>query len=85
MIISKLKALISHKEQITGERVGYRAVAQATGMSTTTITKVANGTFANIGKSTLDRLCAYFDCAVGDLLEYVPDPDESDVQQDQFP
>lgn len=81
MIISHLKALISKKEQLEKRSITYRILAAETGLSTTTITKLANGTSANFGKSTLDRLCAYFDCGVGDLLEYIPDPNGNEEQR----
>lgn len=73
MIISHLKALIAKKEQMEKRAITYRTLSAETGLSTTTITKLATGSFANIGKSTLDRLCNYFGCQVNQILEYVPD------------
>lgn len=73
MIVSNLKALIARKEQLEGRSLSYRVISEETGLSTTTITKVATNSFANIGRSTLDSLCQYFQCGVGDLLEYLPD------------
>lgn len=36
-----------------------------------TLTRVKNGT-GGIDHNTLDRLCAFFECQPGDLMEYVP-------------
>lgn len=38
-----------------------------------TLTRIKHGT-GGIDSSTLNRLCKYFDCQPGDLMEYVPDP-----------
>ncbi len=76
MIISHVKALIARKEQLEKRPITYRTLSAETGLSTTSITKLARGSFVNVGKSTIDRLCRYFDCGVGDLLEYIPDPEK---------
>jgi len=69
-----LKQLILNKSAGNSHRITYAEISEATGLSTTTITKLANNQSALVGISTLDRLCAYFGVGVGELLEYVPMP-----------
>ena len=38
-----------------------------------TLTRLRHGT-GGIDSNTLNRLCKYFDCQPGDLMEYAPDP-----------
>jgi len=72
-IKSNLKQLILDKSAENSHRITYAEISAVTGLSTNTITKLANNQSALVGISTLDRLCAYFGVGVGDLLVYVPD------------
>ena len=69
----RLKELIADKSFKEGQRVTIEAVAKATGVHRTTLSKIAN----TIGYSTtteiLDALCNYFDCEIGDLAEHIKD------------
>jgi DNA-binding Xre family transcriptional regulator len=66
------QAMANHEIRM-GRRVGWREVAEATGVHRTTLSKMLNpkgfNTTDNIG-----ALCAYFGCRVEDLMVYVPDP-----------
>jgi len=73
-----LKQLILEKSAREGHRITYAEISQATGLSPTTITKLANDQSALVGLKTLDRLCAYFGVNVGDLLVYVADDQSAD-------
>ena len=73
MIRSRLKRLRLEKEEREGRKLTYRVISHETGLSPGVINRVINSDFAQISTETLDRLCAYFRCSVGDLLEYVPD------------
>jgi len=77
-IKSNLKVLIARKSQDEGRRVTYRQISEATGISTNSITKIATNQFEMIGRSTMERLCAYFQVGLGELLEYVPDEGSQD-------
>lgn len=46
-------------------------VARETGLHRNTITLLYNETANRVDVETIDRLCALFSCAVGDLFEYV--------------
>ena len=52
-------------------RHGYRninKISSATGISRTTLTALYYGTGSGIQYETLDKLCAFFECQIGDIL-----------------
>ncbi len=65
MIIIKLDDLIWRNRTTAGE------IAKATGLGTTTISKLRNSKNTNISINTIDKLCEYFNCNVSDLMEHV--------------
>ena len=72
MLRFKLKDRIAGKEFKEGRRISLSEVADTTGIGRITLSRMLNrGT--NVRSDTLDRLCAYFDCRIEDLVEYVPD------------
>lgn len=48
-------------------------LARATNLDRRTLTAIYDGKNKGIDYPTLDSLCSYFGCSVGDLLEHVPD------------
>ena len=48
---------------------GYQ-VAEATGLSTATISKLMKGENIDVKLSTIDKLCKYFNCSLWDVIEY---------------
>ncbi|MBI4675668.1 MAG: helix-turn-helix domain-containing protein [Chloroflexi bacterium] len=73
MIRSKLKLLIAQHEIKTGERLTYEVLEARVGLSKNALSRLATGKTDRIEFATLDKLCRYFECTLGDLLEYVPD------------
>lgn len=72
MLRFKLKERIAAMEFKEGRRISLSEVAETTGIGRITLSRMLNrGT--NVRSDTLDRLCAYFDCRIEDLVEYVPD------------
>jgi putative transcriptional regulator len=68
MIRSKLHIIMHEK--------GYRSVAKLAedcGVSRPTLYRLHNDTGDRIEYGTLNTLCTFFNCALSDLLEYVPD------------
>lgn len=64
-----------------GEQLGKRLlkiskVAAETGISRTTLTNLYYRKAKGITLETLGTLCAYLNCSVADLLEYVPEDGE---------
>lgn len=71
----KLKERIADAEFRQRRVVQLKEIAEATGIHRVTLSKIANNKRYNVGIDTIDKLCAYFGCGVGDILEYVPDAD----------
>lgn len=69
----RLKKLIEDKEIAENRRVTYRDIAAEAQVSTNTLTQMANQRLAQVGLVTLDKLCKYFACQVGDLMIYRPE------------
>lgn len=71
----KLKERIADAEFRQRRVIQLKEIAEATGIHRVTLSKIANNKRYNVGIDTIDKLCAYFRCGVGDILEYVPDTD----------
>lgn len=73
MIYIQIEALIKQKKQEWGRRITLVEVAKATGISRITLHRIIR----NEGYSTLtdhlDKLCAFFECELHELVRYVPD------------
>lgn len=69
----KLKERIADREFRGRSTVSLKQIADATGIHRVTLSKLANNKKYNVGVDTLDKLCRYFECGIGDLVEYVPD------------
>ena len=76
MIQSRLKELIAARSREKRRRITYRDVRDATGISTSTLFKLANDKAAMVGFSVIDRLCEFLECQPGDLLIRVTDESE---------
>jgi len=64
-----------HFSRLLGEHKKRVAdVARDTGLHRNTLALLYSEEAVRIDLSTIDKLCAYFNCAVADLLEYVPAP-----------
>jgi putative transcriptional regulator len=73
MIRFLLKERIAEKEFREKRRITLDEVARETGISRNTLSRVANSFGYNTTTEVLDKLCAYFNCAIADLVEYVVD------------
>lgn len=76
MIRYKLKQLIAEKEFRERRRITALEVADATGISRATLSKMMNQHGANVEVENLDKLCGYFRCELSGLAEFV-DPKSS--------
>jgi len=79
MIQCRLRELMAAKTRLTRRKITYSVIKEETGLSKTTLVRLGNDRADLIGTSTLDRLCAFFDCQPGDLFVYLPSPNRSDV------
>jgi putative transcriptional regulator len=54
-----------------GERLTQAALAEKTGIAASTISRLFNGGAQRYDAQTVEKLCAFFNCQVGDLLALV--------------
>lgn len=74
MLRYKLKELIADKEFRERRRVTVQEIALSTGITRNTLSKMMNLHGASVRSENLDRLCAYFECRIEQLVEFVPEP-----------
>lgn len=72
MIRFRLNEMISEKAFREGRRITISEVSSATGINRMTLSKLINHRGYSTVTDNLDKLCAYFDCSLSDLAEYVP-------------
>lgn len=72
-IQNRLKVLLAEKELRESRKLTYRTVAKETGLAIGTLTAYMTQNVNRFDKSTLETLCDYLSCNVGDLLSYSPD------------
>jgi putative transcriptional regulator len=77
LIRLKIKELIAKKEFAEDRRITMGEVANAAGIHRMTLSKLINQRGYNTSTDNLNRLCAYFDCRIEELVEYVPERSES--------
>jgi putative transcriptional regulator len=75
MIRFRLTELIADKAFKEKRVVPLLVVAEAAGIHRAILSKVANQLGAYIGTDIVDKLCRYFGCQPGDLLQFVEDAD----------
>ena len=64
----RLKELMAQKGRLEGRRVTYDDIYKATGIFSSTLSRLAAGRAKRVDLTVLERLCEYFDCEPGDLL-----------------
>lgn len=74
MIRFKLKERIADIEFKERRVLQLKEIAEATGIHRVTLSKLANNKDYNVGIATIDKLCEYFACDVGDLVGHVQAP-----------
>jgi putative transcriptional regulator len=73
MLRFRLKELIQDKSFKEGRRVTLGEVSESTGIHKTTLSRLQNPTGYNTTTETINLLCKYFQCEVGDLVVYIND------------
>lgn len=68
---SKLSILVAQRRMEAGRAPGIRAIAAESGASVSTVQRLMNNTMKRVPLDDLAKLCKYFKCGVGDILEYV--------------
>ena len=77
MIRFKLAEVMERKRFADGKRLSITDIASATGLSRVTLSKILNQKGYGTGTDTVDRLCQFFGCRIEDLIEHVPDANDS--------
>lgn len=72
MIKIKLKELLARKAY-EGERITLKELAERTGISRTTLHRIANIPGYSTTTEHLDKLCKALQCDIPDLVEFVND------------
>jgi putative transcriptional regulator len=73
-MICRLASLIDERNLKLSEsgepskRLTQRKLADETKVATTTINRLFNNDFDRVDRQTVEKLCNYFGCEVGDLL-----------------
>jgi len=63
-----------HLGRLLGERrLRASEVARKTGINKNTLSSLYNEKVSGIRFDTLERLCKFLNCSIGELIEYVPD------------
>jgi putative transcriptional regulator len=65
--------MIADLEEELGRSIPLTEIAKATGINRVTLSKIYHRNDYNATVNVLDKLCGFFDCKVGDLIEYMPD------------
>ncbi len=82
MIRYRIQELLADKQFKEGRRVTLLELAEATGISRETLSKMVNQRGYGTLTDHLDKLCKFFGCRLEQLAEYVPDVQSSDVTPD---
>ena len=80
MIRFRIQELLAEKHFRDGRRVTLTELADATGISRVTLSKMVNQRGYGTLTDHLDRLCRFFECELKDLAEYVAE--DPTVRQD---
>ena len=67
-----LRRLIKEAEIEQGREITYDVIHQATGVTMSAISSLVNDKTRRYDAHVLARLCRFFNCGIGDLLEYIP-------------
>jgi putative transcriptional regulator len=73
MIRFRLAELIADAQFRTGERITLLEISEATGINRMTLSRMTNVRGYSTSTDTIDKLCRYFGCDVGDVARYVAD------------
>lgn len=67
MIKNNLSKLMGEK------RINIQEMHEVTELSRSTISNIYHARVTNISLNTINKICWYLNCTVGDLFEYIPD------------
>ncbi len=74
MVRYRLAELMSEKRFRDGQRVTLGMIAEATGITRTTLSNIVNVRGYNTSMEIIEKLCRYFGVEVGEMVSFVDDP-----------
>ncbi len=80
MLRFKIKQLLEKKEFDENRRITINELSESTGINRMTLSKIINHRGHSTVTDNLDKLCAYFQCRIEDLVEYVSEDLLKDIQ-----
>lgn len=78
MLRFRLRELIADLQFREDRRVTLDEIAESTGIHRTTLSKIQNVKGYNTTTDVLNKLCDFFDCQIGDLVQRVSDDGGTD-------
>lgn len=72
MLRYKVRELLSEKSFVENRRITFKELCEVSGISRQTLTRMVNQRGYVTGTDTLEKLCEYFNCSVGEVIEFVP-------------
>ena len=76
MVYNRFKILLSEKEAREGKRVSYADIQKSTGIAASTLSAWATNDISRYDRETIEKLCKFFSCKVGELIVYEPSPQQ---------
>ena len=78
MIQFNFKKLLADKEFKEKRRIHLIEISEKTGISRTTLSKIANsrGDYKTSSEN-IEKLCKYFECTTDEFMTILPDPPET--------
>ena len=73
MIRYRIQELLAEKQLKQGRKVTLIELSEATGINRVTLSKLVNQRGYSTVTDNIDRLCKFFKCSVGEVMEYVND------------
>jgi putative transcriptional regulator len=75
MVYNRFKILLAQKETKENRRISYDEIRQATGIAASSLSAWATNSIDRYDRATIDKLCTYFGCTVGELIVHEPKPE----------
>ena len=70
MIVLRLDRMLADRKMSLNE------LSEHVGVSNVNLSRIKTGKVSGIRFSTLSAICKALDCQPGDILEYIPDPED---------
>ena len=74
MIRFRLSELIADAQFRGGRRITLLEISEATGINRMTLSRMTNVRGYSTSTDTIEKLCRFFKCDVGDVAQFVGDP-----------